>query len=103
MENALLHGILNNAKKSGTIRISAREFGPDVRITVWDDGCGMSRPQLNRLFQPGSGMGLANTNERLRLHFGSGCGLDVESVENQFTQVTIRIPAKEGPHEDSIG
>ena len=103
VENALLHGILNNAKKSGTIRISAREFGPDVRITVWDDGCGMSRPQLNRLFQPGSGMGLANTNERLRLHFGSGCGLDVESVENQFTQVTIRIPAKEGPHEDSIG
>ena len=103
VENALLHGILNGPEKSGTIRITAREFGHDVRVTVWDDGCGMSRQRLNRLFQPGSGVGLSNTNERLRLHFGSGYGLDVESVENQFTQVTIRVPAKEDPHEDSIG
>lgn len=103
VENALLHGILNDPEKSGTIRITAREFGHDVRVTVWDDGCGMSRQRLNRLFQPGSGVGLSNTNERLRLHFGSGYGLDVESVENQFTQVTIRVPAKEDPHEDSIG
>jgi two-component system sensor histidine kinase YesM len=37
------------------------------------------------------GIGLRNVNERLRLHYGSACGLQVFSEPGRGTRVILRI------------
>ena len=94
VENALLHGILGRADKSGEIRITGEASGGEARITVRDDGCGMTAAQVAALFDESraGGVGLRNTDTRLRMQFGAGCGLSVQSEEGEYTAVTVHLP-----------
>ena len=69
------------------------------RLSVKNYGIGISRENLERIFEPfycvdksrskklgGSGLGLAITKEILKEH---GFGIQAESVEGQFTEFTI--------------
>ena len=38
-------------------------------------------------------IGLSNIQERIRLKFGSGYGITIESKEGEGTRITIRMPA----------
>jgi two-component system sensor histidine kinase YesM len=40
-------------------------------------------------------LGIENVNERLKLLYGTECGLSLESAEGRFTRVTLKI-RKEG-------
>lgn len=95
VENAIKHGF---AEKDGigTITLGAREDGGDVIITVSDDGCGFDVPddfwtrEIGSQSQ-GGGYGLRNVNERIRLEYGEGYGLSVESKKGVGTIVSARI------------
>lgn len=41
-------------------------------------------------------IGLSNTERRIKLIYGSAYGLFIESKENQYTKVVLRIPAEKG-------
>ena len=66
-----------------------------------DNGLGMTEEQVARLFSDtphtgssrGSGIGVKNVNERIRLYFGSEYGLSIESEPDEGTVVTIHLPA----------
>ena len=100
VENALIHGILGQEKKIGVITIHAEtDNKTDLLLVIRDNGCGMSQERLVTLFQSerfGNGIGLWNTNERIRIHYGSNYGLSVNSQENEYTEIRIRIPVLRG-------
>ena len=41
----------------------------------------------------GSGIGVKNVNERIKLYFGNEYGLKVESEPDEGTKITIHLPA----------
>lgn len=96
VENALYHGIkLKRAR--GTIVITGKVEGTDIILQVQDDGVGISPERLEQLrlsMKSGErvGFGLSTVEERLRLFFGEGYGLQIDSTEGQGTTITARIP-----------
>ncbi len=69
--------------------------------TVSDNGLGMTLEQVKRLFRDtdhvsvrqGSGIGVKNVNQRIRLYFGNGYGLEIQSEPDEAPTVTSHLPA----------
>lgn len=100
VENAIYHG-MEFMDGDGEIRIRAVRQGDELYLTVEDNGLGMTKEQVDRLFEPGShvsskrgsGIGVKNVNERIRLYFGEHYGLSIESEPDEGTRVLIHLPA----------
>lgn len=96
VENALNHGILSRAE-GGTITLQSIEEERHVDLIIQDDGVGMQKEiiqkVIRRQFTKEEGIGLLNTNKRLRkwLH----TSLVIESEINRGTKITIRIKKKQ--------
>jgi two-component system sensor histidine kinase YesM len=91
-ENCLQHGFRSGG---GTVTISAIRDGEAVLVHVADNGAGMPPEQLSKVWnqeQSGSGVGIRNVDERLKLSFGPGYGLTLTSQPGVGTTVTLRIP-----------
>lgn len=99
IENALVHGIEPSVDK-GHIAVSARLEGSEIVVQIKDNGLGMSEEQLQKILSgtivssKGSGVGVMNVQERIRLYFGAAYGLHFESELEVGTTVTIRFPAQ---------
>ena len=98
VENSILHGF---AQSGGNIEVRARLEGPELEVTVRDDGCGMTEESIRRFRSRDEGedegrqhLGLRNVDAILRLHYGEGCGLRFLPVEGRGTCVSIRLPAR---------
>jgi hypothetical protein len=87
-ENAVRHGI-EPRLAPGTITIRADLVGGNVRLVVSDDGVGLKN-------SPGGGtrrgIGIANTEERLRALHGAAAHLDLLAPETGGVQVQIVLP-----------
>ncbi|MDR6881325.1 sensor histidine kinase [Bacillus sp. 3255] len=110
VENALYHG-LKNKRRKGLIRIAGRiADNGEMMIVVEDDGIGMSPEKLEQTRhylsnkqlpeQTGNevsgGFGLHNVQQRIQLYYGSNYGVSIDSVQNEGTKVSIRIPLTGG-------
>ena len=99
VENALYHGI-KNKRGQGKIIVKGWIENDSICISVWDNGIGMSAATLERvrgtLYKKGEkiGFGMANMWERIRLYYGNRCNINIDSVSGEFTQITVRFPAK---------
>ena len=95
IENAIVHG-LDLMVDDGHIEITVRPDGDDILLIVSDDGIGMAPEQVAALLQnepsDRTGIGIKNVNDRLRIYFGPGYGLSIDSVPDEGTTVTIRMP-----------
>lgn len=106
IENSIKYG-----KRQGNILkidILIREENGDIRIVIRDNGRGVDEftlQSLNAQFRSGyyiagaetevsTKIGLKNINQRIRLIYNDEYHLSVNSVENEFFEVTIRIPAE---------
>ena len=95
----MLHGIFEKDIPEGTITVSARlEKEETLAVEIMDDGAGIAKERLEKLKQhiyladtDGSGYGLSNIEERIKLCYGNGFGLEFESVTGVYTKVTVRI------------
>lgn len=97
VENAIKHG-LYPCINGGTLTIHITQKKSDYRISIIDNGMGMSREQLAKLltFTPQKkSIGLDNVNKRLVSLYGTQYGLKVLSKENKGTIAIVRIPIKE--------
>ena len=109
VENAVRHGLAPTLG-GGTVRVEARCVGDAVHVLVRDDGAGPSRPVATLLAGSGpdagarrTGVGLANTDARLRALFGDGLALDVPgSGDGQARGFEARfaVPRGAGPATD---
>ena len=104
VENAIYHS-MDFMDGDGLIDIRAATDGKDLTITISDNGLGMPPDVVERLLtassQPGaqtsskrgSGIGLRNVQERIRLYFGPAYGVTIQSEPDEGTVVTLRLPA----------
>lgn len=97
VENSIIHG-LECKEGVGHIRIEARRDQEDIQVSVEDDGMGLSPEKLEKLQESLNSrelnrthIGVNNVHQRLRLKYGPGYGLEIESEEGKYTRVTIRI------------
>jgi two-component system sensor histidine kinase LytS len=96
VENAIKHGIFEKYD-GGEIKIVVRKGNSVIFIFVIDNGVGMDKNMLERIFKANSkqGIGLKNVNDRLRVKYGEEYKLKITSKINHGTTVLIRIPLKE--------
>lgn len=99
VENAVRHGIMNRME-GGTVHIRISDYGTYAEITVADDGAGMDEAVLNQLLVKKSdnktGIGLLNTDLRLKRHYGRG--LQIISKPDHGTSVSFIVyKNNEGP------
>ena len=86
VENAIKHG-LEPRTAGGTVWIRARQDDDSVAITVADDGDGFNTKNS------GTGIGLKNVRERLRLMHGNRASLAVVANFPAGVAATICLPA----------
>ncbi|MEG0183069.1 MAG: sensor histidine kinase, partial [Stenotrophomonas sp.] len=93
VENAIKHG-LEPKPGGGTIWILARGFDDHVTVTVADDGLGFGQGTS------GTGIGLKNLRERLRLTCGEQAGVAIVANFPSGVAATMTLPqsAKERSH-----
>ncbi len=100
VENAIYHG-MEFMDGDGRIEIRVWREGDDLYLRVRDNGLGMTEEQVENLFKDsghvpskrGSGIGVRNVNERVKLYFGEPYGLRIESEPDEGTDVIIHLPA----------
>lgn len=106
VENAVTHFNPSPEVKSA-IWLTGSVSDNTVTLLLQDNGLGISPQKLEQLrtllssdqdftrpldrssLPAGIGIGILNTNRRLRLQYGNSCGLTVDSTENGGTVITI--------------
>ena len=98
VENAIGHG-LDHKEGEGAKRLWVFGWEKEdcLEFEVGDNGCGMSREDLEAVLHTRSkGYGIQNVNMRLQLQYGKEFGLQIKSWPGEGTQILVRIP-KVGP------
>ena len=99
VENAIYHG-MEFMDGDGEIMIRVYREGEELWFQISDNGLGMTQEQLDGLLSDrphvssrrGSGIGVKNVNERIRLYFGEHYGLSIQSEPDEGTVIRIRLP-----------
>jgi sensor histidine kinase YesM len=86
VENAIKHG-LEPKPEGGELAIKAEIVHGKLTVTVADTGLGFGKAAT-----AGTGVGLANTRERLALLYGGKATLSVKENQPTGTVVTIAVP-----------
>lgn len=102
IENSLKHGMSD--MPGCTLIVRARQEGYNIVLSVEDDGLGILPEKVKKLQEmlrddsnimvkkSRYGIGLRNTNRRIKLLYGSDYGLTIESEVEERTCVTITFP-----------
>ncbi|GMQ61714.1 sensor histidine kinase [Vallitalea maricola] len=106
VENSIFYG-LEPLRDKGELTIDAKIDSEDnLIIVVEDNGKGMDdvslaniRKQLDNddsstLWENTRSIGLSNVNNRIRLRYGKGYGLTIDSEDDKGTKVTYKLPGK---------
>ncbi len=88
VENAIKHGLEPKAN-GGSLTVSAEVVHGKLAVTVADTGVGFARAPT-----AGTGTGLNNIRERLKLIYGDAAELKIAENTPSGTRVTIVVPYK---------
>lgn len=95
VENAIVHGILPNKAKRGTLYLTVTKVNSQIHFIIMDNGIGIPEEKISSLTQTQSdGYGLKNVHERLKLTYGEAYGLTIHSIVNESTMITFTIPVQ---------
>ncbi len=93
VENSIKHG-LSSKVEGGSIYLRSRLSTKDLVVEVEDDGVGMGAAQL--VERPdglgGTGIGMANVAERLKVLYGDTAKMTIDSHDGKGTLVRLRLP-----------
>ncbi len=101
VENAIYHG-MEFMDGDGEIRVRVFRREDSLWFEISDNGLGMTKEQAEGLLTEkpqvrsgkGSGIGVKNVNERIKLYFGKPYGLLIESEPDEGTVIRIHLPAQ---------
>jgi two-component system sensor histidine kinase YesM len=85
VENSVIHG-LEAKVGQGHILLSGRREGELAVFEIVDDGVGMNAGDVRQ------GFGIRGVRERIRLYYGDGFGVTVESRPSEGTTVRVTLP-----------
>lgn len=92
VENAIYHGI-KEIRRQGLVRVSVREQGDFLVISIYDNGRGMIvQDTVENFLVKLGGVGLTNVNQRLRLQFGEPYQMLIDSKEGSHTMISLFFP-----------
>ena len=104
LENIFLNAI-DSMSGGGTLTVTSakgnRTEKPDVLIKIQDTGGGISKDQMEMIFEPfyttkaaeqGTGLGLSITKKIME---SLGGAVEIESAEGKGTEVILTLPLKE--------
>lgn len=98
LENAIYYGV-EGMDDDGEIKVVGYRKYQGVYIEVRDNGFGMPQETVdalltenNRVRKKGSGVGLINVHNRIKLRFGDTYGLKIDSAPDEGTVIRIHIP-----------
>lgn len=89
VENAIKHGLLPLVE-GGTITIQVKDKGNHYWVAISDNGVGFPQKEVLAMLQAQGGVGIPNTNLRLKQLYG--VGLQMESRPNEGTTMSFQIP-----------
>jgi two-component system sensor histidine kinase YesM len=100
-ENSFEHGF---TEKSGEWRLGLhieRTAGENIMIRSYDNGIGIGKEKLAAIrsslnrgingIDAAEHIGLVNVNSRLRLKYGTSCGLEIDSIDGEGVAVMFLI------------
>lgn len=107
VENAIYHG-MEFMDGDGQITVRAYSRTDGLYFEIQDNGLGMTQEQVSQLLadrghvssKKGSGIGVRNVNERIKLYFGQDYGLEIDSEPDEGTTIRIHLPAV--PYEEML-
>lgn len=109
VENAIYHG-MEFMDGDGLIRIQVKQKGEELLLSVTDNGPGMTEEMVLKLCsgtispsKKGSGIGVVNVMERIRLYYGETYGLSIHSEPDEGTEMVIHLPMMPYDPEKSEG
>jgi two-component system LytT family sensor kinase len=88
VENAICHGVAPFSRP-GEIRVSARRDQQALHLRISDSGPGIT---IEKAAEPGRGVGLANTRDRLQQLYGKSHRFDFVNGEGRGLIVEVSIP-----------
>lgn len=93
VENAVEHGVLQRIN-GGTICVQIKRLETQYQIIIADNGAGMKQEKIAQILNEhpskAMGVGVANTNRRLKKLYGKG--LVIESKIDEGTKIMFEIP-----------
>ena len=99
VENAIVHGILPEDDRIGTIKITGYISDESLIIEVSDNGIGMDIDTLDKVKKglyydvtEETGYGLRNIHQRLKIKYGTDYGLNILSEKGKGTSCIVVIP-----------
>ncbi len=105
VENAIVHGIEPLTDDAGFVRVSAAPSadGSRMEIEITDNGVGIREELLRKLNQQlpperdstepeGENFALFNIKNRIRLYYGEGADMHIQSVAGSGTRVLLTLP-----------
>ena len=107
VENSILHGFAN-IDRGGFIRITGRPDGNRFCVEVRDNGCGIEEDISNVIQQSldgvhnlelagnGNGIGIRNVVTRMKMFFGDGFQVKLETQPGKGTAFTFWLPLPRG-------
>ncbi len=100
VENSINYG-LENMLDVCKISVRAITEKDCIRIFVYDNGPGIEPELIDKIISgkikpKGSGIGLMNIDQRIKILFGDDYGVTIESMQRHGTTVLIKLPGKEG-------
>lgn len=104
VENALFHGIYNCGRR-GLVRVTVLREDGIVFAEVWDNGKGMDKETVKNAYRKPkdesfSGIGVHNVDERIKLYYGEGYGLEFVSEIGKYTRAIIKMPYRVAEKEE---
>ncbi|GAA0085066.1 sensor histidine kinase [Clostridium sp. CTA-7] len=98
VENSIVHG-LNELEGSKDIIIKGYLKEDKLIIEVIDNGVGMYEEDITKIFENHNksktslnGIGIKNTEKRIKLNCGDEYGIKIDSEKYKFTRVTLILP-----------
>lgn len=85
VENAIIHG-LEQKRDCGSLWIKGYKLKDDLCFEIIDDGVGIGNSATK-----GEGIGLENVDSRIKLHYGEGYGVSIDT-KDELTIVKLIIP-----------
>jgi two-component system, sensor histidine kinase YesM len=99
IENSIVHGV-DLERSDNRISVNAVKMGNDISIVIKDNGKGMSSEKLQQIKDSlgensfaEDDFGLKNVDQRIRMVYGNGYRLGIESEEKTGTEVALVIRA----------
>ena len=92
VENAIYHGI-KEIDRQGMIRVTAAAEEGQLILSIYDNGRGFDvNASMDATLLRLGGVGLKNVDQRLRVQFGEGYRMEIQSEQDIFTLIKIYLP-----------